>query len=178
MTKSSCFAIFSWCLFHVEAVIYLFSHPQMNAVFHSNIQEGIRHYYDDLDFKNILDFVQEKVRFWGGGGIGERRCASLKQQLYFSPYFQSLSPSLGCLSWSVLNIPMFLALPCSFCSVSRCAALQAGICSEFFCKSHFLLQTMAWTAPGYLYFPVLMGNRCLKPGNLLITTPTCTGGIK
>ncbi|XP_040394418.1 tetraspanin-15-like isoform X2 [Cygnus olor] len=34
---------------------------KMNAVFHSNIQEGIRHYYDDLDFKNILDFVQEKV---------------------------------------------------------------------------------------------------------------------
>lgn len=38
----------------------------MNAVFHSNIQEGIRHYYDDLDFKNILDFVQEKVPFWRG----------------------------------------------------------------------------------------------------------------
>ncbi|XP_039379104.1 tetraspanin-15-like isoform X5 [Mauremys reevesii] len=34
---------------------------KMNAVFHSNIQEGIRHYYDDLDFKNILDFVQERV---------------------------------------------------------------------------------------------------------------------
>ncbi|XP_051496672.1 tetraspanin-15-like isoform X3 [Apus apus] len=34
---------------------------KMNAVLHSNIQEGIRHYYDDLDFKNILDFVQEKV---------------------------------------------------------------------------------------------------------------------
>ncbi|XP_068518586.1 tetraspanin-15-like isoform X3 [Anas acuta] len=34
---------------------------KMNTVFHSNIQEGIRHYYDDLDFKNILDFVQEKV---------------------------------------------------------------------------------------------------------------------
>ncbi|NXL67096.1 TSN15 protein, partial [Chordeiles acutipennis] len=39
---------------------------KMNAVFHSNIQEGIRHYYDDLDFKNILDFVQEKVRFGRG----------------------------------------------------------------------------------------------------------------
>ncbi|XP_029820424.1 tetraspanin-15-like [Manacus vitellinus] len=33
---------------------------KMNEVFHSNIQEGIRHYYDDLDFKNILDFVQQK----------------------------------------------------------------------------------------------------------------------
>ncbi|KAK4808333.1 hypothetical protein QYF61_024212 [Mycteria americana] len=40
--------------------------PQMNAVFHSNIQEGIRHYYDDLDFKNILDFVQEKFSCCGG----------------------------------------------------------------------------------------------------------------
>ncbi|XP_029891995.1 tetraspanin-15-like isoform X3 [Aquila chrysaetos chrysaetos] len=37
----------------------------MNAVFHSNIQEGIRHYYDDLDFKNILDFVQEKFSCCG-----------------------------------------------------------------------------------------------------------------
>ncbi|KFP19733.1 Tetraspanin-15, partial [Egretta garzetta] len=39
---------------------------KMNAVFHSNIQEGIRHYYDDLDFKNILDFVQEKFSCCGG----------------------------------------------------------------------------------------------------------------
>lgn len=46
-----------------------FSCPQMNAVLHSNIQEGIRHYYDDLDFKNILDFVQEKVWLWRKGGI-------------------------------------------------------------------------------------------------------------
>uniref|UniRef100_A0A669Q1C0 Tetraspanin-15 n=1 Tax=Phasianus colchicus TaxID=9054 RepID=A0A669Q1C0_PHACC len=38
----------------------------MNAVLHSNIQEGIRHYYDDLDFKNILDFVQEKFSCCGG----------------------------------------------------------------------------------------------------------------
>ncbi|NXF26603.1 TSN15 protein, partial [Rhodinocichla rosea] len=39
---------------------------KMNEVFHSNIQEGIRHYYDDLDFKNILDFVQEKFSCCGG----------------------------------------------------------------------------------------------------------------
>ncbi|NXD46451.1 TSN15 protein, partial [Copsychus sechellarum] len=37
-----------------------------SGVFHSNIQEGIRHYYDDLDFKNILDFVQEKFSCCGG----------------------------------------------------------------------------------------------------------------
>ncbi|XP_072834904.2 tetraspanin-15 isoform X1 [Pogona vitticeps] len=39
---------------------------QMNAVFHSSIQDGIRHYYDDLDFKNILDFVQQKFSCCGG----------------------------------------------------------------------------------------------------------------
>ncbi|NXK95737.1 TSN15 protein, partial [Formicarius rufipectus] len=38
----------------------------MNEVLHSNIQEGIRHYYDDLDFKNILDFVQQKFSCCGG----------------------------------------------------------------------------------------------------------------
>uniref|UniRef100_A0A8C0QQ06 Tetraspanin n=1 Tax=Chelonoidis abingdonii TaxID=106734 RepID=A0A8C0QQ06_CHEAB len=40
--------------------------PDQQLVFHSNIQEGIRHYYDDLDFKNILDFVQEKFSCCGG----------------------------------------------------------------------------------------------------------------
>ncbi|NXN57531.1 TSN15 protein, partial [Rynchops niger] len=39
---------------------------KMNAVFHASVQEGIRHYYDDLDFKNILDFVQEKFSCCGG----------------------------------------------------------------------------------------------------------------
>ncbi|NXC30157.1 TSN15 protein, partial [Campylorhamphus procurvoides] len=39
---------------------------KMNEVLHSNIQEGIRHYYDDLDFKNILDFVQQKFSCCGG----------------------------------------------------------------------------------------------------------------
>ncbi|XP_034974989.1 tetraspanin-15 isoform X2 [Zootoca vivipara] len=38
----------------------------MNAVFHSTVQDGIRHYYDDLDFKNILDFVQQKFSCCGG----------------------------------------------------------------------------------------------------------------
>ncbi|NXE99268.1 TSN15 protein, partial [Menura novaehollandiae] len=43
----------------------IFEH-KMNEVLHSNIQAGIRHYYDDLDFKNILDFVQEKFSCCGG----------------------------------------------------------------------------------------------------------------
>uniref|UniRef100_A0A8D2JCZ6 Tetraspanin-15 n=1 Tax=Varanus komodoensis TaxID=61221 RepID=A0A8D2JCZ6_VARKO len=36
------------------------------SMFHSSIQDGIRHYYDDLDFKNILDFVQQKLSCCGG----------------------------------------------------------------------------------------------------------------
>ncbi|XP_032841072.1 tetraspanin-15 isoform X2 [Tyto alba] len=47
-------------------LIEIIFEKKMNAVFHSNIQEGIRHYYDDLDFKNILDFVQEKFSCCGG----------------------------------------------------------------------------------------------------------------
>ncbi|NXP51110.1 TSN15 protein, partial [Heliornis fulica] len=39
---------------------------KINPVFHSSIQDGIRHYYDDLDFKNILDFVQQKFSCCGG----------------------------------------------------------------------------------------------------------------
>lgn len=46
---------------------------QTSSLFHSTIREGIKHYYDDLDFKNILDYVQEKV---GGCGLcsGTRAC--------------------------------------------------------------------------------------------------------
>ncbi|MEQ2309293.1 hypothetical protein AMECASPLE_037104 [Ameca splendens] len=33
------------------------------ALFQSTIREGIKHYYDDLDFKNILDYVQQKSVF-------------------------------------------------------------------------------------------------------------------
>ncbi|TSR04311.1 Tetraspanin-15 [Bagarius yarrelli] len=35
-------------------------------LFQKNIQEGIKHYYDDLDFKNILDYMQEKFSCCGG----------------------------------------------------------------------------------------------------------------
>jgi len=34
---------------------------QTIKLFQKSIREGIKHYYDDLDFKNILDYVQEKV---------------------------------------------------------------------------------------------------------------------
>ncbi|XP_042311991.1 tetraspanin-15 [Sceloporus undulatus] len=32
----------------------------------NNIRRGIKNYYDDLDFKNIMDFVQEKFKCCGG----------------------------------------------------------------------------------------------------------------
>lgn len=34
---------------------------QTLALFQNSIREGIKHYYDDLDFKNILDYMQQKV---------------------------------------------------------------------------------------------------------------------
>ncbi|XP_062817160.1 tetraspanin-15 isoform X1 [Anolis carolinensis] len=39
---------------------------QMHSVFHASLRDGIKHYYDDLDFKNILDFVQQKFSCCGG----------------------------------------------------------------------------------------------------------------
>lgn len=35
-------------------------------MFKANVREGIRHYYDDLDFKNILDRIQVKFSCCGG----------------------------------------------------------------------------------------------------------------
>ncbi|XP_064353862.1 tetraspanin-15-like [Dromaius novaehollandiae] len=54
-------------------LIEIIFESKMNTVFHSNIQEGIRHYYDDLDFKNILDFVQEKFSCCGGDEYSDWR---------------------------------------------------------------------------------------------------------
>ncbi|NXN96100.1 TSN15 protein, partial [Rhinopomastus cyanomelas] len=39
---------------------------QVSAALHASVRQGIRHYYDDLDFKNILDFVQKKFSCCGG----------------------------------------------------------------------------------------------------------------
>ncbi|KAK9395338.1 tetraspanin-15-like [Crotalus adamanteus] len=63
---------FFWVLlaiFFTELLLLLVEitfEKQMNAMFHSSIQDGIRHYYDDLDFKNILDYVQQKFSCCGG----------------------------------------------------------------------------------------------------------------
>ncbi|XP_063788181.1 tetraspanin-15-like [Pseudophryne corroboree] len=64
--------IFFWVLliiFIIELlliVIELVCETQMQKFAHANILVGMRHYYDDLDFKNIMDFVQEKFSCCGG----------------------------------------------------------------------------------------------------------------
>ncbi|KAJ8385964.1 hypothetical protein AAFF_G00177850 [Aldrovandia affinis] len=47
-------------------IVALIFEKKTSALFQSSIREGIKHYYDDLDFKNILDFVQEKFSCCGG----------------------------------------------------------------------------------------------------------------
>ncbi|XP_030057662.1 tetraspanin-15 isoform X1 [Microcaecilia unicolor] len=46
--------------------IEIFFENKIKELMHTNIQEGIKHYYDDLDFKNILDFVQKRFYCCGG----------------------------------------------------------------------------------------------------------------
>uniref|UniRef100_H3AVD3 Tetraspanin n=1 Tax=Latimeria chalumnae TaxID=7897 RepID=H3AVD3_LATCH len=46
-------------------VALLFRNKTLDFV-NDNIRRGIRNYYDDLDFKNIMDFVQEKFKCCGG----------------------------------------------------------------------------------------------------------------
>nr|DBA32044.1 TPA: hypothetical protein GDO54_007794 [Pyxicephalus adspersus] len=64
--------VFFWVLlviFIIELlliVIELVCETQMKKFAHANILVGMKHYYDDLDFKNIMDFVQEKFSCCGG----------------------------------------------------------------------------------------------------------------
>ncbi|XP_072521355.1 tetraspanin-15 isoform X2 [Salminus brasiliensis] len=50
----------------VGLIIALLFEKTTSELFQKNIREGIKHYYDDLDFKNILDYVQEKFSCCGG----------------------------------------------------------------------------------------------------------------
>ncbi|KAM9463910.1 tetraspanin-15-like isoform 2-T4 [Salvelinus alpinus] len=50
----------------VALIVALIFEKKTSALFQSSIREGIKHYYDDLDFKNILDFVQQKFSCCGG----------------------------------------------------------------------------------------------------------------
>ncbi|XP_053320558.1 tetraspanin-15-like [Spea bombifrons] len=70
---------FFWVLvviFGIEVlliIIELVFEDQMKKFAHANILVGIRQYYDDLDFKNILDFVQEKFSCCGGDEFSDWR---------------------------------------------------------------------------------------------------------
>ncbi|XP_044162064.1 tetraspanin-15 [Bufo gargarizans] len=46
-------------------VALLFKNQTMDLL-NKNIRKGIRNYYDDLDFKNIMDFVQTQFKCCGG----------------------------------------------------------------------------------------------------------------
>uniref|UniRef100_A0A6I8RBX2 Tetraspanin-15 n=1 Tax=Xenopus tropicalis TaxID=8364 RepID=A0A6I8RBX2_XENTR len=64
--------LFFWVLlaiFLIELlliIIELVFENQMKKFAHANILVGMQQYYDDLDFKNIMDFVQEKFSCCGG----------------------------------------------------------------------------------------------------------------
>ncbi|MCI4392433.1 hypothetical protein PGIGA_G00145800 [Pangasianodon gigas] len=47
-------------------IVALLFEKTTSELFQKNIRQGIKHYYDDLDFKNILDYVQEKFSCCGG----------------------------------------------------------------------------------------------------------------
>lgn len=84
------------------------------------------------------------------------------------------------LSWFALLFLHSFALCCSPSPPRKGFLVSySAVCVP--CKEHLLLHATAWTIPGYLYFPILMGNRCLTPESFLIATLTCIerdGGIK
>ncbi|XP_040179246.1 tetraspanin-15 [Rana temporaria] len=47
-------------------IVALLFRNQTMDVLNRNIRRGIRNYYDDLDFKNIMDFVQKQFKCCGG----------------------------------------------------------------------------------------------------------------
>ncbi|KAM9861090.1 tetraspanin-15 [Aulostomus maculatus] len=47
-------------------ILALVFHNQTVELLNKNIRKGIVNYYDDLDFKNIMDFVQKKFQCCGG----------------------------------------------------------------------------------------------------------------
>ncbi|XP_033065833.1 tetraspanin-15 isoform X2 [Trachypithecus francoisi] len=50
----------------IGGVVALTFRNQTIAFLNNNIRRGIENYYDDLDFKNIMDFVQKKFKCCGG----------------------------------------------------------------------------------------------------------------
>lgn len=54
--------ILAWTRGHVWSSSFVISLSKQTIDFlNDNIRRGIENYYDDLDFKNIMDFVQKEV---------------------------------------------------------------------------------------------------------------------
>lgn len=49
-------------LLYYSQFCFLFPPSQAETLLNKNIRKGIVNYYDDLDFKNIMDYVQKRVR--------------------------------------------------------------------------------------------------------------------
>lgn len=47
-------------------IVALVFRSQTKQILNKNIRKGMENYYDDLDFKNIMDFVQKKFQCCGG----------------------------------------------------------------------------------------------------------------
>ncbi|XP_041065019.1 tetraspanin-15 isoform X3 [Carcharodon carcharias] len=64
--------VFKWTLVTVVVlqlvfiIVSLLCQNKVLLLFKANVREGIKHYYDDLDFKNILDRIQVKFSCCGG----------------------------------------------------------------------------------------------------------------
>ncbi|XP_048378942.1 tetraspanin-15-like isoform X2 [Stegostoma tigrinum] len=64
--------VFKWTLVIVVVLQLIFiivsflCQKKVLLLFKANVREGIKHYYDDLDFKNILDRIQIKFSCCGG----------------------------------------------------------------------------------------------------------------
>ncbi|XP_078095503.1 tetraspanin-15 [Mustelus asterias] len=64
--------VFKWTLVTVVLlqlvfiIVSLLCQNKVLLLFKANVREGIKHYYDDLDFKNILDRIQIKFSCCGG----------------------------------------------------------------------------------------------------------------
>uniref|UniRef100_A0A2K5VGT3 Tetraspanin-15 n=1 Tax=Macaca fascicularis TaxID=9541 RepID=A0A2K5VGT3_MACFA len=65
-SKHSCTSLGSASSWSSLGVVALTFRNQTIAFLNDNIRRGIENYYDDLDFKNIMDFVQKKFKCCGG----------------------------------------------------------------------------------------------------------------
>ncbi|KAM9823479.1 tetraspanin-15 isoform 2-T2 [Syngnathus typhle] len=95
----------------VALIIALIFEKKTSSLFQSSIREGIKHYYDDLDFKNILDYVQEKVgeviNTLCGSKALDRQRESLHEEIHVRGCIHAVN------LWMSDNIGITVALCCA-----------------------------------------------------------------